>query len=192
MHKTSWGSRPAPRTLGWTFQVPGQTISPNIAGEVAGDGRQGRQTMGLCFSPRLAQAALNQGSERELTHQKHSGPPDRSTCLCPRPRLPGVTYHTLPCTAGRTMFLFPGEFQHLRGLRRTGLGANSSLLPPDVQTSVSRRQGNGQWTELSSYRGQSQSQKRRSCPGWFLFISAITSALTAADLLPSRQPLFTH
>lgn len=37
-----------PTPWGWTFQVPGHTISPNIAGEVAG---RAAQTMRLVFLP---------------------------------------------------------------------------------------------------------------------------------------------
>lgn len=40
------GLLPAPR--GWTFRVPGQTMGPHMADEVAGTGAR---TMGLCFSP---------------------------------------------------------------------------------------------------------------------------------------------
>lgn len=130
---------------GWTFQVPGQTISPNIPGEVV-------QTMGLVSLPTPSAAALRQALRGRLNRQKHSGPPNWPACLCPRPWLsPGPLITPPALLSGAQNVPFPGRCPAPpRFFRRKGLLADT-FCPPDIQACLAGVGKSGQWTESPSH-----------------------------------------
>ena len=179
----TWSQGPAPGTPQLDIQ---SSWTDNGSSHCRRSGRHGGVDNGPVFLPHAFLQPLSARALRgRLNHQQHSGAPDGAQVPLPSAQaaVGGPLSHppSLP-PRGQTRLLFPEGFRPLLSSSSAEASGERDSVPTPLSFSGRPASAFLGWGALASSR-----------PGRSLFISAITSAVTAAYLLlPRRQPFVTQ